>query len=146
MNLKVKSLPLKILTLLTKLTFTTLFTLFGLTSCFQEEKAPPPEIILDRYERISGEVQVLNGTNLNGMAGTVRSFLMDKGFDVIDVGNADEQNFDETLIVYRNPDWSGKRHLENSLKNPKTMILENSSKLVDVTIFIGKDIQERIYD
>lgn len=121
-------------------------TLLLLTACFDETPEVQEEPVLDKYERIPGEVQVLNGTNLGGMAGTIREFLMDKGFDVVDVGNASEQNFDETLVVYRNPDWTGKTRLEKSLAFPKTMILENPSKLVDVTIFVGRDIQERIHE
>jgi hypothetical protein len=116
------------------------------TGCQGNDAKEAQEPVLKKFERIPGEVQVLNGTSLTGMAATVREYLMGHGFDIVNVGNAHEQNFSETLIVYRNPDWVGKRRLEKSLQNPKTLILENPTKLVDVTIFVGRDIQERIHE
>ena len=117
-----------------------------LLSCFKEEAKQEPVPTIKKFERIPGEIQVLNGSSLSGVAGKTRLFLMKKGFDVVEVGNAREQNFKETLVVYRNPDWSGKKWLEQSLQNPPTLTLENPSKLVDVTIFVGRDIEERLHN
>ncbi|MBU1700750.1 MAG: LytR C-terminal domain-containing protein [Candidatus Eisenbacteria bacterium] len=45
-------------------------------------------------------VIVLNGCGVNGLAGHVRDLLLDGGcFDVIDVDDADDYHYSETLIV-----------------------------------------------
>jgi hypothetical protein len=113
-----------------------------LTACLEEKKVEIKQPTLKKYERIPGEIQVLNGTDILGMASSVREFLMGKGYDVVETGNASEQNYPQTLIVYRNPEWDGRQFLEKNLHNPLTMVLENDAKLVDVTIFVGRDIQE----
>lgn len=46
-------------------------------------------------------IQVLNGTGVPGLAGSTRGSLEDIGFEDIDVGNADKQDYKETQVIYK---------------------------------------------
>jgi len=65
---------------------------------------------------------------------------MKNGFDVVEVGNGASFNFDETIIALRNPHWPGRDALAKTLHTDNVIPLENPLKMVDATIYIGKDI------
>jgi len=89
---------------------------------------------------IPGEVQLLNACGLPKVAGQVRDLLMKNGFDVVEVGNSPSWNYEETVIALRNPHWPGKAPLAKTLQSDNVIPLENPLKMVDATIYIGKDI------
>lgn len=89
---------------------------------------------------IAGEIQILNSSGLPKVAGRLRELLMRKGFDVIEVGNGSTWNYDETIIALRNPHWPGKDALARVLQTENVIPLENPLRMVDATIYIGKDI------
>ena len=70
----------------------------------------------------------------------MRNLLMKNGFDVVEVGNSPSWNYDETVIALRNPHWPGKGPLAATLQTDNVIPLENPLKMVDATIYIGKDI------
>ncbi len=49
----------------------------------------------------SFSLEVLNGTDIAGAAGTTADTLASQGFNIVDVGNAEQQVYNETLVVYR---------------------------------------------
>lgn len=100
------------------------------------EEAPPPAQI----HPIPGEIQLLNSSGIPKIAVRVRELLMKKGFDVIEVGNGNAWNYEETVIALRNPHWPGKDALAAALQTKNVIPLENPLKMVDATIYIGKDI------
>lgn len=101
-----------------------------------QKETPPPE----QVRPIPGEIQLLNSSGLPKVAGRLREILMKKGFDVIEVGNGNAWNFEETIIALRNPHWPGKDALAKVLKTENVIPLENPLRMVDATIYIGKDI------
>jgi len=101
-----------------------------------KEKTPPPAVA----RSIPGEVQLLNACGLPKVATQVRELLMKNGFDVVEVGNGASFNFDETIIALRNPHWPGRDALAKTLHTDNVIPLENPLKMVDATIYIGKDI------
>ena len=49
-------------------------------------------------------VEILNGTSVNGLAGRTADVLSGFGYVVISIGNADRNNYDNTLIIHRSGD------------------------------------------
>lgn len=46
-------------------------------------------------------IQVLNGTGVSGLAGAIKTDLESSKYENIEVGNADEQNYEETVVFYK---------------------------------------------
>ncbi len=59
-----------------------------------EEATPTPEEV----DREAYDIEVQNGSGIAGLAGQAQQFLEDAGFTVIDIGNADETDYEETVI------------------------------------------------
>lgn len=118
--------------------FLAFFILFWLSAC-QEEAQVQLE-----WRDVPGEIQVLNSCGVNGAAGQARDYLRKKGFDVVEVGNDSWWNYEETVIALRNPHWPGKDALAKALNTQNVIPLENKLKLVDATVFIGKDFHKLI--
>jgi anionic cell wall polymer biosynthesis LytR-Cps2A-Psr (LCP) family protein len=55
-------------------------------------------------------VEVLNGTAVNGLAGRTAEMLRSFGYDVISIGNADQNNYERTVIIHH----SGNENLVRS--------------------------------
>jgi hypothetical protein len=81
-----------------------ILVIFGIsiaTRILESDEAPRVEVvdsILSDESPVS--VIVLNGCGVNGLAGHVRDLLIDGGnFDVVDVDDADDYHYAETLII-----------------------------------------------
>ncbi|MDR1095805.1 MAG: LCP family protein [Spirochaetaceae bacterium] len=112
-------------------------------------------------ESVSGDrvltVEILNGTSTAGLAGRTAELLRGFGYDVITIGNADNTEYGETLIIDRSGlDESGTQFAEiircNNIRTeaPKTNtgdgigILEsNMSYEADFTLILGWDFNGR---
>ena len=94
--------------------------------------------------RIKGEVEVLNSCSMKGAAVKMRAFLRDNGFDVVHIDNERLQNYDETIIVLRNPEWEGAQALATTLKTKNVLILQNKNATVDAVVHTGRDFQQII--
>ena len=79
-----------------------------MTGCEEQKQAPT---VVKEVRRIKGEVEVLNSCSMKGAAVKMRSFLRNNGFDVVHIDNERLQNYDETIIVLRNPEWEGAQAL-----------------------------------
>lgn len=110
--------------------------------CQEESKELPQP----RNQKIEGEVQIMNGTEIPGLGEKVKKYLVERGYDVVYVGTAPELNYQQTLIALRSPKWSGIDSLKKDLRTDRVIPLENKDKMVDVTIFLGKDIKETLHD
>ncbi|NLB64753.1 MAG: LytR C-terminal domain-containing protein [Fibrobacter sp.] len=89
-----------------------------------------------------GEIQILNSCGIPKVAGQLRTLLIAQGFDVVEVGNDNYWNYEETLVALRNPHWPGAKKLAKILKTDNIIPLENPLKMVDATIYVGKDIHK----
>ena len=49
-------------------------------------------------------VEVLNGTTINGLGGRTAEMLRSFGYDVIAIGNADRNNYEDTVVIHRSGD------------------------------------------
>jgi anionic cell wall polymer biosynthesis LytR-Cps2A-Psr (LCP) family protein len=97
-------------------------------------------------------VEVLNGTNTAGLAAQTAELLRAYGYDVIKVGNADSNNYDNTQII----DHIGKSEDASSFgtiircENIKSEVdnfdyedMHNYEYKADFTLIIGKDFNGR---
>ena len=115
-----------------------IFAAFLFTGCEEEKPAP----VVHEVRRIKGEVEVLNSCSMKGAAVKMRAFLRDNGFDVVHIDNEQLQNYDETIIVLRNPEWEGAQVLAATLKTKNVLILLNKNATVDAIVHTGRDFQQ----
>ena len=115
-----------------------LLATLALTAC-EEEK-----IVVKEKRTYKGDIEVLNSCGETGAAAKVRTFLRENGFDVVSFGNDLLQNYDETILVLRNPEWEGAKALAKALKTENVMTIMSKRAVVDASIYIGKDFEQII--
>lgn len=115
-----------------------LVTLFIFWGC-KEEKPPVTEA-----RSYSGSVEVLNSCGKTGAASQMTLFLRNKGFDVVQYRNDRLQNYEETIIAIRNPQWEGADALSQALRTKNVLQLKSKRAHVDATVYIGKDFNKII--
>jgi anionic cell wall polymer biosynthesis LytR-Cps2A-Psr (LCP) family protein len=99
-------------------------------------------------------VEVLNGTAVNGLAGRTADMLRSFGFDVISIGNADNSDYDSTVIIHR----AGEQHLVNAFaevirctnirreitdEQEEDIMSLNIEYKADITLLIGRNFNGR---
>ena len=94
-----------------------------------------PESMVPPGVRI--KVEVLNGTKTPGLARKATMFLRDRGFDVVETGNATEKR-GSTLVLDRSghPEWTA---LVARAMDAKTEKRPDSTRYLDVTVVLGDD-------
>jgi LytR cell envelope-related transcriptional attenuator len=87
-------------------------------------------------EGVRIKVEVLNATSVRGLARRATLHLRDRGFDVVDLGNADSTR-DSTLVLDRSghPAWA--RLVSDALGGARVETRPDSSRYVDVTVLLG---------
>jgi len=97
-------------------------------------------------------VEVLNGTEVNGLAGKTAEILRSFGYDVISISNADRSDYEKTLIIQRYDDddmvksFADVIRCENIRKEitPKENETGRSVEYkADVTLLIGRNFNGR---
>ena len=90
-------------------------------------------------------VEILNGTKVRGLAGRTREIYQSFGFDVISVGNADNDEYLNTVILDRKgkPELAKKAAEVIRCKRIYTKLDPNIDDTIDVTIILGKDFDGR---
>jgi len=87
-------------------------------------------------------VEVLNGCGVAGLAGEVTDFLRLKGFDVVNVGNAENFDFPETLVVDRIGDMPGAWQVARAVGIDNVIQQKDEDLLLDVTLILGRDHEQ----
>lgn len=88
-------------------------------------------------------VAIQNGNGIAGSADRLRTFLLDKGFNVSAVGNAKRQDYAETRIVAPSGKRSSQYSVLNSIKDNCPGAKTYTGTVpdgVDVLIIVGKDV------
>jgi len=96
-------------------------------------------------------VEVLNGTAVNGLAGRTAEMLRSFGYDVISIGNADRNNYEETAVIYRFADEKMVRDFAdvircNNIQHEYSQYEEDNQSLeyrADLTLLIGRNFNGR---
>ena len=81
---------------------------------------------------------------MKGAATKMRAFLRKNGFDVVYIDNERLQNYEETIIVLRNPEWEGAQALAATLKTKNVLVLLDKNATVDAVVHTGRDFQQII--
>ena len=91
-----------------------------------------------------GRIQVLNGCGTGGVAHLMAEFLRKNNFDVKNIGNAENWNYPETLVISRINDTTIASQVAASLNTSNMILIKNEEELYDVTVIVGPDYRERI--
>jgi hypothetical protein len=98
----------------------------------------------EEFKPNTGQIQILNACGVSGAAETMRDYLTNKGFDIVEFGNARYWNFSETIVVARTENTIIARDLAKLLNTENFIQLIDSSRMVDATVYVGKDYYKRI--
>ena len=85
-------------------------------------------------------VEVLNGCGVSGVADKVAAKLRGEDFDVMFVGNADDFNYEESLIVDRSGACSKAITVARALDVENVVQQVRESFFVDVSVVVGSDM------
>ncbi len=90
---------------------------------FSSSSTPSPEATSGaELSKSEPKIRVLNGTTTTGLAATVKSFLENKGYKVVAIGNADSSDFTNTVVKFK-----------NSFKNFESLITADLSSKYSVS-------------
>jgi hypothetical protein len=90
-------------------------------------------------------VEVRNGCGRHGLANQFAEFLKRQECEIIDVGNAQDFNYDHTVLIVRtSPDDKKIKDLRNALGLEKDRVLPitNEEARSDLTLIIGADYDQ----
>jgi hypothetical protein len=82
-------------------------------------------------------VQVLNATTTRGMARRATMHLRDRGFDVVELGSA-QQRLDTTVVLDRSGNIEWAERVARALGNARVESRADSSRYLDVTVLLGR--------
>lgn len=87
------------------------------------------------------QLEVLNGAGVAGLADQFTSTLRKNGFDVVQTGNFDNFNMQQTTIISRTLNKDNARRVAEALGIEESQILVEASDdfYLDATIVIGSD-------
>lgn len=87
------------------------------------------------------QVEVLNGCGVSGLATRFTSLLRDNGFDVVETGNFDNFDLEETIVISRTKSKDNARRIAQAMGvDDKNILVESSDDFyLDATIVIGSD-------
>jgi hypothetical protein len=91
-----------------------------------------------------GRIQVLNGCGTDGVAHLLAEYLRRNNFDVKNIGNAENWNYPETLVISRINDTTIASQVATVLNSSNTVLIKNEEESYDVTVIVGPDYRERI--
>jgi len=88
----------------------------------------------------SARVSVFNGTNTGNLAEDTEAYLVDQGFNVIEIGSASEGYLYTTLVVHNATPYT-LAYLSNIMQVPSTRIFNkyDPNSGTDITVFLGND-------
>ena len=84
-------------------------------------------------------VQVWNGSGEAGVGARVATYLREGGFHVVQVENADRQDYFATLVVARRPEVETADAVAHYLGSPPVIRQAWNSDVADVTVVLGSD-------
>ncbi len=90
------------------------------------------------------QIEVLNGCGVAGIANRYTSVLRKNGFDVVETGNFDHFNLEQTIVISRSGVMENARQIASALGISENNILREESPdfYLDVTVVIGHDFEQ----
>lgn len=102
------------------------------------EKEIEQEIPLETEEEEQYVLEVLNGSGISGVAGEAADFLQDEGFNVSSIGNADNFDYEKTIIKYKKEKKETAESISQALGAGD--LQEIAGQEEDILLIIGKDV------
>ncbi len=101
---------------------------------------------LERKNRTSNiiQVEVLNGCGKSGIAEKITSFLRNRNFDVVQMGNYISFDIDKTMVIDRTGNKANAVKVAEAIGVDKKNVIQQLNKeyFLDVSIIIGKDFNQ----
>jgi hypothetical protein len=88
-------------------------------------------------------LEILNGTDVSGLATRTAELYRSYGFDVVAVGNAQSNEVEQTLVVDRVGSEVFARRTADIVRAPTVESEPDPQAAVDVTVILGKDFDGR---
>ena len=117
---------------------------FAVGTAALRDSSNTDEFIDEIRRKLDIEVEILNGCGEPGVAARFSEFLRDKRVDVVRSENADNFDYENTILIQRNENTDGLKYVADVLKFDtknleKVKILIDADSDVDITLIIGKD-------
>ncbi len=90
-------------------------------------------------ERERVQIEVLNGTRIDGLARRMTRKLRERGVDVVFFGSAPTSTTDSTMVIARRGDVAAAERVRDLLGVGKVIDAPAAQLLVDVTVVLGRD-------
>jgi len=95
---------------------------------------------LSHSNYVRAEVEVLNGCGESGIANLFTKFLRSEEYDVIEIKNADNFQYQKTIILFHNQESEEKaKILAKILDVQQNNIKFNATGVWDLSVIIGND-------
>ncbi len=107
-----------------------------------------PVAKLNTQEKMKKEVDIvielINGNGVSGICEKYKDFFTRKGVDVINVGNAENFNYDKTVMYLHTDSYKKARKISKLLGVEINTVLMKTTPAVncDISIVLGKDYKE----
>jgi len=90
------------------------------------------------------QVEVLNGCGKSGVAEKFTSYLRNRNFDVVQMGNYISFDIDKTIVIDRTGNKANAEKVAEAIGVDKKNVIQQLNKeyFLDVSIIIGKDFNQ----
>lgn len=90
------------------------------------------------------QIEVLNGCGVDGIANAYTGLLRKNGFDVVETGNFETFDLQETIIISRSGVMANAYRVANALGVSEDNVIRESSTdfYLDVSVIIGQDFKK----
>ena len=85
------------------------------------------------------QIEVLNGCGVSGIAARAQDFLRERGYDVVNVENARDFQYEETLVIDRGGDVRVARALGRDLGTHNVIRQVRPDLVLQATVILGND-------
>lgn len=116
-----------------------LFTRIVYPRIFNERAELQSELISEIIQ-----IEVLNGCGVSGIANAYTGLLRSNGFDVVETGNFETFDLQETIIISRSGVMDNAYRVANALGVSEENVIKESSTdfYLDVSVIIGHDFEK----
>ena len=96
-----------------------------------------------RDENIVIRLEILNGTEITGLASRTAELYRSYGFDVVAVGNSEDTSIETTVVIDRHGNETFARRTADIIRAQEIDVDVNTQSAVDVTVVLGVDFDGR---
>lgn len=100
--------------------------------------------IIQQPSRQTLQIDVKNGSGIQGIANKFTDYLRANGFDVVETGNFTASDIKTTMVIDRIGNLNNAKKIASSLGVSEKYVIQQISKdyFLDATVVIGKDYTE----